>query len=278
MLIVLTERVWQVLRLVVPTVSSRRLVYYIIRLNVPGVAKLADVTAVIDTPSSDLYKAGMPLTADGPYLIDALSQIVNDVISRGLYEKAVVLMSWNLRDFDENLDNLHAAYYSAWVTLFRMLNAVGASLVVAQPNSWRCDGPPCWFSRTSAGRDYMPFVITVGPVDIWTGLMSNGFPSADASTVVYGPADDYGVNPHGFVCPDYAGTNDNPQRYVGTSTAAAFVAGLLSYYKGLGLNNVAAKERLLSDAYARNTQLGPAYIFNGVRQGELATGGACVPH
>lgn len=41
------------------------------------------------------------------------------------------------------------------------------------------------------------------------------------------------------------------------------VAGLMAYYKGLGIGNDAARARLLADAYQRNDD-GPKMIYNGI--------------
>lgn len=225
-----------------------------------------------------MTKAGFPLSADRPYYIDMFSQIINDVIYRSIREKAVVLMSWDIVGFDPHKNDLNRVFYSALKTLFKMLNAVGAAIVVSQPNDIRCTGPPCWFSDPGQGPDYMHWVISVGPVDINTGRMVVEFPNRDVSTNIYGPAADSGSYPMDFTCPDYAGTGNNPLTYDGTSSATAFLAGLMAYYKGLGLSDQASRGKLWRDAYAR-VPGEPKYIWNGARTGQVPqTGGACAQH
>lgn len=215
-----------------------------------------------------MYKAGFPLSADRPYLIDIFSQIVNDIMNRGIQEKAVILMSWLISNFDPYKNDLNRAFYTALITLFKMLNEKGAAIVVAQANQYKCTGPPCWFADPGKGNDYLPWVISVGPVDIHTGQMDRSFLDKGPQTNIYGPASDSGRYPKDFTCPDYAGTGNNPETYGGTSSAAAFVAGLIAYYKGLGFSDQAARGKLWRDAYAR-TSGEPSYIWNGARTGKV---------
>lgn len=239
-----------------------------------GIAKRADITVIKHDDATSDFIATFQLEK----YIDALSQILDDLIRRGITRAAVVLMPWGFDSLEEEEANFSASHFEAfWNEMFKILMAIdarGTALVAASGNHQSCRGPPCIFGKPG-NPDYIPDMIVVGARDILDGSYASNEPEARENWyTIYGPAVD-GVTSAdrlGFECADAVGDTGgiSPFNFHGTSAgkhirlrlqtamltyaASSLVAGMVatwkSMYPGWTTTNVISLMQNL--AYARD--------------------------
>jgi len=181
--------------------------------HINGVAKEADLTVVqMDDFSNEiLRRLGWTL------VIDALSQVADDISNRGLGNSPVVLMAFTTTKGQG--DAYQEVFENAFISILQALDSHGVTLVAAVPNEKQCDSLPCILGDPNHAH-HMPNLITVGE-----GLINDGdygSPDDDLEdwVTVYGPGDDRSGGDYwdpGFDCAAPVGIANSGEGQGGTS-------------------------------------------------------------
>lgn len=223
-----------------------------------GVAKNADITSV------QIYEEH-PLAVDAIFLriLNGFDQIINDILSKGISGKAVVLMSWGFNSPFESPDEIRQR--RELFGRLAYLDQLGVALVAAAPNGdLNGNHVPGSFADPN-GNMFLPNLRFVQGGDINDG--SYAYDKRDNFVTNYGPGFDSKPDPDsptnvvGLNCVGQTGDIRSPARE-GNSMAGVFVAGLMAYFMGLGKTAVEARIMANDYAYSRNAN-GPKMIWNG---------------
>ncbi|KAK5085398.1 hypothetical protein LTR05_004683 [Lithohypha guttulata] len=223
--------------------------------KINGVAKDAEITAVQEDT-----RTGIAHTFPMEHMIDGMSKALDDIVMRA--GPSVVLMAFDFRTEDNEPFRI---FDDAFSQILAKMDQIGVSLVTSVPSVLICPGPPCSYGNPGS-RNYIPDLITVGEGNILDGAYGTENPSVRTPwTTLYAPGSDSDENGEGpgILCADPKDNNaNNDWHQSGTSHASALVAGLMAYYRGLGLDKTAARQTLLGNTYARVSD-GPLMPWNG---------------
>lgn len=228
-----------------------------------GVAKDDEVTSV----TMNSYDYGFLSRLGRESLIDGLSQAINDMYSKGLSNRAVVLMAFVMHTGPSPYEE--AFRYAFW-TLLKRFQDYGVAIVVAAPNKAECSPfhTPCIFANEQYNKD-LPYgpplttVIAVGNADVDSGKYIGQPGEYSDWLTIFGPGQDDRAG--GIRCIGPIGNNIrvNPFGYPdgGTSQASAAIAGLMAY--NLDRLGVAqdARNHLIGYSYKRADD-GPKMPYN----------------
>ena len=207
--------------------------------------------------------------------IDALSKVYDDIWDAqgkghanggidNLWD-AVISMSFTL-DLTPGT-SLFEAFEMRYYQILEELASWGVSLVASggqddadDSNRRRCNGRlPCSFGSPDY-KFQLENMIVVGSGEINSGDYHEQDPNnRDNWWTIYAPGWDEDAK--GIYCA--SSTGNDAIIGSGASAATALVAGLMAYFKGLGMDGPDARDALVNYAYQRNSN-GPKMVWNGV--------------
>lgn len=178
-----------------------------------GVAPRADITAVQLNCWYDQFHRD----ATFGQLLDATNQIYSDIIIKGLYGQAVILIPNNLAPGWRTEPGYTSFYNLYFQHLGELAVCLGASIVVLMPNSRVCTMPPCIYGDPNNDH-FLPELMPIGAGNIGNGLAQASNPNGQSWMWHYGPSWD--INGNKFSCAAPTGNGDTTRQVWGGDSAS----------------------------------------------------------